>query len=429
MKLFDIALKDMLRSYRSAIGLVFMFVVPLLVTGLFFLMFGGQADSGGFDLPRTRVVIANMDRNAPRLQAGSKNIPGDIRANTLSELVVAVLQSEEMAELVEVATVDDELIAHQAVDSQQYDVAVIIPEGFSRRFADLNKKTEIEFYQDPTLTLGPQVVRSILSQFMDNLSGVKIAIDVALDELVASDYHLIGEVIQQYLQASSMRGDDLSAELLDEQNPHPTQGEKSPLTNIITPIMGGMMVFYAFYTGTASAQSILREEEERTLPRLFTTPTSMSTILGGKFLAVFLTVAIQIIVLLIVARLIFQVHWGAIDSLFMFALGVVISASSFGIFVNSFMKNTKQGGVVFGAVLTISGMLGMISIFMLNSPAAARLGNSVSLLVPQGWAARGLLMMVGGQPLFDILLNTFVLFLWSLAFFTIGVWRFNQRYG
>ena len=50
--------------------------------------------------------------------------------------------------------------------------------------------------------------------------------------------------------------------------------------------MGGMTIFYAFFTGTSTAQTILREDEDGTLPRLFTTPTSQATVLGGKFLAV-----------------------------------------------------------------------------------------------------------------------------------------------
>ena len=47
-----------------------------------------------------------------------------------------------------------------------------------------------------------------------------------------------------------------------------------------------------------------------TLPRLFTTPTTQSTILGGKFLAVGLTVVVQMTVLIILGRLIFGIHWG-----------------------------------------------------------------------------------------------------------------------
>ena len=43
MKAIDIALKDMKRSFRSAFALMFMFVIPLLVTGMFYLMFGNTA--------------------------------------------------------------------------------------------------------------------------------------------------------------------------------------------------------------------------------------------------------------------------------------------------------------------------------------------------------------------------------------------------
>ena len=99
---------------------------------------------------------------------------------------------------------------------------------------------------------------------------------------------------------------------------------------MIGPIMSGMMIFYAFFTGTSTAQSILREEEERTLPRLFTTPTPQVVILSGKFLAVFLTVFMQVTVLLAAAHLIFGVRWGAALPVGLAAAGIVLGAASFG---------------------------------------------------------------------------------------------------
>jgi ABC-2 type transport system permease protein len=200
------------------------------------------------------------------------------------------------------------------------------------------------------------------------------------------------------------------------------------LLRIISPIMGGMMVFYAYFTGASTAQSILKEEEERTLPRLFTTPTSQATILSGKFLAVFLTVSVQVIVLIIAARLIFGIHWGGLPSAALAAAGIVFSASSFGIFINSFLKTSKQGGVLFGGFLTITGMLGMIGIFAINSPTAARMADTVSLLVPQGWAVRGLEQAMNGKPLSAVLVTTLVMLVWGAVFFLVGVWRFNRRY-
>ena len=110
------------------------------------------------------------------------------------------------------------------------------------------------------------------------------------------------------------------------------------------------------------------------------------------------------------------------------AIGIILSASSFGVFINSFLRTTKQGGVLFGGVLTVTGMLGMISIFAMGSPSAAQMGDTVSLLVPQGWAVRGLMQAMNAGPVNSVLVTTLALLAWSVAFFIIGVWRFNKRY-
>jgi hypothetical protein len=112
----------------------------------------------------------------------------------------------------------------------------------------------------------------------------------------------------------------------------------------------------------------------------------------------------------------------------MSALGIIFSAASFGVFVNSFLKNTKQAGVLFGGVLSVTGMLGMLSIFAAGAPGAANLADTVSLVVPQGWAIRGLMQSLNGEPVTAVLVTMLVSFAWSVAFFFIGMLRFNRRY-
>jgi|WetSurMetagenome_2_1015567.scaffolds.fasta_scaffold12840_4 ABC-2 type transport system permease protein len=434
MKAVDIALKDLTRSFRSTFAIVFMFGVPLLMTSMFYFMFGNMAQNGGFDLPRTKVVIANLDAGGPKFQVNPKNIPGGREAKTMGDLIVNILQSDEMVDLIEVAFASDAQAARTSVDSQDAQVAIIIPSDFSEQFADINKgKAIIEFYQDPTLTIGPAIMRSILNRFLDSMAGVKIAVNVFMDETDSAQYALVGQVVQGYLESSLALREDPEKDLLDVQSPSSVQEsaeekKQNLMLSIIGPIMGGMMIFYAFFTGTSTAQSILKEEEERTLPRLFTTPTRQSTILTGKLLSVFMTVSVQVVVLLIAARLIFGIQWGDPLKVALVALGIIFSASAFGIFVNSFLKTTKQGGVVFGGVLTVTGMVGMISIFAMGSPGAAVLSDTVSLLVPQGWAIRGLLQSMNGEPVSMVLLSFLAMLGWSIALFTVGVLRFNRRY-
>jgi ABC-type transport system involved in multi-copper enzyme maturation permease subunit len=391
-------------------------------------MFGRIAEEGEFNLPPTSVVVINQDVDGTRLQAGSGNIPGGIEANTLSELVVEVLKSEDLSELLTVSSAPDIESAKAAVDNQQAQVAVIIPADFSHEFADPYGQSTLEFYQDPTLTLGPGIVKSILNQFMDGLSGIKIALKLSVEQLEGADAALIGLIIQEILENSPSQSDNISNELLEVRFPGEAPASTNPLVRIVGPVMGGMTIFYAFFTASTSAQSIIREEEQRTLPRLFTTPTSQSTILSGKFLSVFLTVFVQMTILLIFGWLIFRIEWGDLSSIIIMLIGIVFVASSFGIFVNSFLKDTKQGGIIFGGVLTFTGMLGMIRVFAINSPTANELGNSVSLLVPQGWAIRGLIQSMDGEAVTSVLISTCIMLIWSAVFFSVGVWRFNKRY-
>jgi hypothetical protein len=90
----------------------------------------------------------------------------------MGDLIVSILQSEEMADLVEVSFAPDAASARTAVDKQQAQVALIIPADFSEQFADQDGRAVMEFYQDPTLTIGPAVLRTLLERFMAGMSGV-----------------------------------------------------------------------------------------------------------------------------------------------------------------------------------------------------------------------------------------------------------------
>ena len=430
MKAIDIALKDMTRSFRSVFAVVFMFGIPLLVSGMFYLMFGRIADSGEFTLPKTKVIVANMDEGGPKFNVNTDNIPGGKDADTMGELIVGILESDDMADLIVVSHASSPAAARAAVDNQTQQVAIIIPADFSDQFADINEDAAIEFYQDPTLNIGPSVIRAILNRFTDGMSSVKIAVNVFMDEAKPEEQIYVGEVVQRYLKISLAEEDDLEGQVLDVRVPVKEDAaakSENLLIRIIGPIMGGMMIFYAYYTGTSTGQSILREEEERTMPRLFTTPTSQATILSGKFLSVFMTVSVQVIVLLVVAKYLFGINWGDILPVTISAIGIIFSASSFGIFVNSLLKDTKQGGVIFGGVITVTGMVGMINTFSGKISTSAQFGD-VSLLVPQGWAVLGLTQAMNDQPVTSLLITMSALLIWSAFFFIVGVWRFNKRY-
>jgi ABC-2 type transport system permease protein len=270
------------------------------------------------------------------------------------------------------------------------------------------------------------VVKSILNQFMDSLSGARIAVEVVIAQAGTSDPAVIGQAISLYM-AGQPQGDS-SATLLDVQSPVREEPARNPLLVIVGMVMGAMLVFYAYYTGVATGSGILQEDEQLTLPRLFTTPTPPASILTGKFLGVLLTVTAQVIVLLIAARLIFRVDWGSWQAVTLMSVCVILNASAFGIFVNSLLKSTKQGGAIYGGVLTITTWVGAMPIFLGFSGGTNPTIDAISLSMPQGWIVRILSQGANGAPLDQIALSALVSLAWTAVFFVVGVWRFQKRY-
>lgn len=425
MKILDLAIKDLLRSFRSVFAVLFMFGIPLLMTGMFYLMFSGKGDDSSAGLPPTTLVIANLDRPGMDITTIMSQFSGGTGSQSMGDRIVQVLQDPGLEDLISVSIVDSLEKARTAVDTQEAAMAIIIPVDFSSQFTDLDGQAVLEIYQDPTLTIGPAIVRSILAQLMDGLSGARITVKVALAQAGSTDPAFIGKIIESYLSATAAFRDP--AVLLDVNDTSGNVDEIPLAIRIVGPIMGAMLIFYAFYTGTATAETLLAEDELGTLPRLFTTPTRQATILGGKLLAVLLTVTIQVVVLLLLGWLVVRIKWGSLPSVLLFASGTILVASAFGVCVTSFMKNTKQGGIIFGGVLTFSGMLGMLPIFTMGSTPSPVL-KTISFFVPQGWSVDALLQSMQSAPVVDLEKNAMVLLAWAVVFFTIGVLRFQKRY-
>jgi ABC-2 type transport system permease protein len=195
---------------------------------------------------------------------------------------------------------------------------------------------------------------------------------------------------------------------------------------MMSSMMTGMLVFFAFFTAGFMAETILKEEEDGTLQRLFTTPTARATVLGGKFAAIFLMVIVQVFVVMISASLIFKITWGDPLLVALSIVGLVICAAGFGLFLLSLVKNTRQAGPVIGGVMTVCAMLG--GLYSMTIPNAPAFMDTLSLFVPQGWVMRSWKSALNGGQLLDVLVPMLVAAVIGAVLFGIGTMNFRKRY-
>ncbi|MFA4932593.1 MAG: ABC transporter permease [Caldisericia bacterium] len=430
MQALDIALKDIRHSFTSLFGLMFMFAVPLLIVGLFTVAFGGTATSKQqtFSIPVTNVILANLDMG---IQAVDLDPSDADPSTTAGDILTHLLSSDELKELMAVTTVTSANAARDAVDSRAAQVAVIIPTAFTRTSMEGAPGGGVEIYQDPTLTLGPGILRAIIGQFVDEFTSVRIMQSTMTASLAATGItpspDKVAQAVQRFVE-ETMAAQATFGSVKVEAPPAKQQRSASLLATILAVYMAAMMVFYAYYTGTAGAESILLEQEQGTLQRLFTTRTAPAIVMQGKMLSILLTTALQMLVLMLVSALALGIRWGGLGPIMITLVPTALCASAFGIFLMSFLKTTRQAGVVSGGVVTATGILALASVFTMSVPSAAQLGQRVALFVPQGWSLLAFRQAMDGAPMGRLLTSAAVLLAWTAVMFLVGRARMARRF-
>jgi ABC-2 type transport system permease protein len=330
----------------------------------------------------------------------------------------------------------DESAARAAVDAQEIGVAVVIPPNFTERYLSGAKDVPVLIVSDPTLSIGPAVVEDMVTMMVDAVAGGGIALQTIMERQQANGLQPDPAQIPIWIERYGSWYTDFQRDLFHHPDQAalvlaaPSAGETEtgdPMVQMMGLTMAGQMIFFAFFTGGYAMMSILRDDEEGTLSRLFTTPTGRTNILAGKFLAVFITVILQGLVLMTAGHFAFGVDWGAPASLLLALTGQVIAAAGLGVLLISFVKSTRQGGPVLGGGLTVLGMLG--GLFTANIPGGMPAAfNAIANFTPQGWVLKGWRMVLAGQPASDLLVPFAVVVAMGVVMFAVGAVMFRRRY-
>jgi ABC-type multidrug transport system permease subunit len=73
-------------------------------------------------------------------------------------------------------------------------------------------------------------------------------------------------------------------------------------------------------------------------------------------------------------------------------------------------------------------MIGLVGVFTAGVPNQPEFIKTITLLVPQGWAMRGLTIALDGGTIQDLLPIFGGLMVWTAAFSLIGLRRMRTRY-
>ena len=410
-KIWYIAYKDTLIRFRDRNGILLMLVAPLVlaaIMGAAFGGFGGDAPAPISDIP---IVIINQDS-------------GD-----LGQAVVDILKSDDLAGLLEPVSSDDLAGAKQQVERGEMRAVVVIPADFSDTVrSQQGDATAIALFTDPESTLSPIVVEAILSEIANNFNASIVGARVGVMQLlehqntVGPKLATLPTVLADTLSSSSNQNGnriDLETTLVD--------GTADQNMNPLAYFAPSMAILFLMFTIFDASRSILSEEREGTLQRMMSSPTHFAEILAGKNGGVMLTGILQLGILVGASSLLFGLSWGNSPlGVVLMIITVVAAASSLGVFIVAFAKDSRQASIIGSAIALIFAILGG-NFFTAN--AYPDWLQPLSKLTINRWALDGFTdLSLRGGGLNDVLLEIAVLLGMSVILFTLAVWRLPRRF-
>lgn len=408
MKLLALAWKDIRRQFRSGLLLVMMLGAPLLLTGLIYFAF--SSPSGEPEIAAVTLAVANLDRPA----AGSPVRAGATLATGLA--------SPQLASLLHVVRVDGAVAARAMVARGESAAALVIPSDFTAAVLGSAPSATAELLADPARPLGAGVARDVVQRALDVLTGSALAARLTFARITGPAAGGAAARAAASFAAGAEHGRDVIGVVVAA----PSGTSPSFVTRMAAQVMGAMMIFFVFFTGAYGASSLIREQEEGTLARLYTTPTNASTVLGGKFLGIAATLLVQVAVLLAVSAPAFGIRWGRPLPLTLATAALVVAAAGFGVLLLAFVRTSRQAGPMFGVVLTVTGMVGgLMTATFSRLPAGLDLASKFT---PQGWAMAVWRACLDGRSVAAMALPLAVTTALGLACLAVGIPLLRHRF-
>jgi ABC-2 type transport system permease protein len=408
MKVIDLALKDLLQITRDWRAAIFLVIMPIGFTIMFGIAFGGFGDGEPAD---SRLPVGLLDQDQ----------------GSLSPYLLSLLENSKVVKVEVVDVTVDE--SGDMVAGDELAAVVIIPPGYSEQFIAGNAG-QVKVITDSGTNAGMTVRGEIQAATVRLNSAVRTAIisselfDRESGFANASDRQ---EYFDTALTATISAWDDPPIGVTSSDSTSITDDQEEPASdNAFSQSSPGMMAQFAI-AGLMGASAILViERKNRTMRRLLTTAMTRVEILFGHYLAMFVMIFVQLMILIIFGQLLLRLNYLEHPAAtLLMAVATALFAASLGLFIGAVAK-TEEQVIVFAMIpmFVLSG-LGGAWVPMELTPEGFQ---QIARLTPLAYVMDGFQdIIIRDMGIEAIVLNLVILIAYAFVFFAIGAWRFRYE--
>ncbi len=410
MKFLDIAQKDLYQIFKDWKPAIFLVIAPILFTIMFGFMFGGFTGPGDGSDQRLPVAIVGLEDNAL-----SENL-----FDFLTES--SVIRIETNPNTPEIDTLK------QAVADEDLAAAILMPEDFSQTLmetGELSLTVILDENSEAGVT-AQQEIQAAANRLQTAADAAALAVNLYEEkqgfENADQQSALYAQTFQEALQAwDNPPVTARAARTLPEG-----QSDDMANENAFAQSLPGMMAQFAIAGLIGAAEIIVQERKSGALDRLKTTAVSRVDILVGHWLAMFVMILVQFIVLITFGQLFLRLDFlNAPLATVLLSFACCAFVASLGLLIGILAKMPEQTAIyALIPMFLFSGLGGAWMPLDLLSESV----QAVAKLTPVAWIMTGFRdILLRGAHLKGILLPIGILLGFGLIFFIPAVLLFYKK--
>ena len=393
--MFTIARKEATVIARDTVALLIMLAMPL---GLIFILGSALGSIGEGDSLDVDVAIVNQDAG----ETGQRFVDG-------------LTGSEKIDALFNIEVLDDATAVRAKVERGDLTAALIIPGDLSEKIA-AGDPVGLEVLQDPGSKIASGIWAGVVRAGVANASAQIIAVQTLQETLEAAPGASAGPPGAPP-QMPEMTFDAVAVREIEAQ--------VDKRVSMLSYNAAGMTGMFLLFGSMFGAFSFVKERREQTLARMMSTPATKLSIVGGKAVGVLMIGAGQVAVLFIGTKMLFGVDWGQnIGASIMLGAAEAIAAAGLAMTFAALGKTERAiGGIAPAAIMLFAATGGS----MLPTEQLPKFLLPVQVISPVYWTVSGLLDVMRGATVADVLPNAAATLVIGVVLFAFGVWRLRYE--
>jgi len=382
--------KDLRRAWRNPLPWLINLIVPLAMTALIGLVFGGKSDGGA--LGRIRFAVVDEDKSV------------------LTRMLPAAANQGEGGKYLEPVFMD-RATALREVNGNNISAVLIIPAHFTSNYLTAREPVSLELIKNPAESIHPAVLEELLGTVVTALNAISRNFNSDFPALQAAfernfDYNKIALLVERVGDKLKTAGkfinpplvsyekdDDVSKDAASksgkskgEQTSRPESGKAKTNrgdSGIFAYLLLGLSAMFLLFLANNAMTDLHRELKKRTFERYQTMHQQLSPFIVGKVVFAVVILLLCSLVMLGGGGLIFGIHWRQLLPLMSLTFGYTCFVAALFAVLVALVPDERRAGVLNNIAGMALGLMGGCAFPPNQLPAFVR--EHITPLLPSYW--------------------------------------------